>query len=359
MSATTLSSEQASSPDQENILQRVLRNFLLRKIVQGILTALAVVSFTFVLIRLMPSNPVDVYIAELMGTRGMSYDEARNMAISLFAFNPDAPILEQYLSYVGNLLRGDLGNSIQSPGTKVIDILVAFLPWTLFCVGLALLNSFILGILLGMLMAYFRDTPLDYILSAVGSFLSSVPNYLIAILILVVFGVQMGLFRIADVIGGYSPGIKAGFTLEYILDILKHALLPMLTYIATTVGGWMLTMKGSTMSTLGEDYVNVAKARGLPDRRIVLGYVGRNAMLPLFTSLAVSIGFVVGGSVVIEVIFQYPGIGRRLFESISRRDYTVMQGVFLVITIAVVLSNLFADLLYSALDPRVRIEGEK
>lgn len=340
------------------VWQFVTHNYALRTIAQAVLTVFAVVTFTFFLIRLMPGNPLSVYINDLVVSQGMSYQEARDQAISLFAFDPDAPILEQYLTYVGNLLRGDLGKSIRSPGTTVIDILGRFLPWTLFSVGLSLLISFTLGVLLGMTMAYRRDTPLDYILTAIGSFFSSVPNYLIAILILVVFGVQLKVFRVSEVIGGFTPGVDTTNTLVYALDILKHALLPVLTYLIATVGGWMLTMKGSTISTLGEDYVTVALARGIPDRRIIIAYVGRNAMLPLFTQLAISIGFVVGGSVVIENIFQYPGIGLRLVQAINGRDYTVMQGVFVVITIAVVLSNIAAELLYGVLDPRVRVRHQ-
>jgi peptide/nickel transport system permease protein len=336
-----------------------MRSFIVRRAIQAVLTVLAVLTFTFFLIRLMPGNPVDVYIIELTTISGMTHQEARDLALGLFAFDPGAPLGEQYLSYLSNLLRGSMGNSIRSPGIPVTEILATFLPWTLFCVGLSLLISFTLGILLGMTMAYLRDTPFDYALTAIGSFLSSVPNYLIAILILVVFGVQLRWFKMSEVMGGYTPGVKAGFTPEYIFDIFKHAMLPALTYVASTIGGWMLTMKGSTISTLGEDYVNVARARGLSDRRIITAYVGRNAMLPLFTSLAVGIGFIVGGAVVIEVIFQYPGVGRRLFESIMRRDYTVMQGIFLVITVAVVVSNILADLLYGFLDPRIRAGGDK
>lgn len=364
MSTVTTSVE--TRPEYTSALSRlrsrvwhfVTHNYPFRTITQAVVTIFAVITFTFFLVRLMPGNPLSVYINDLVVIQGMSYQEARDQAISLFAFDPDAPLLEQYVTYLTNLLRGDLGNSIRSPGTSVAAILGRFLPWTIFSVGLSLFVSFTLGILLGMTMAYLRDTPLDHILTGVGSFFSSVPNYLIAILIIVIFGVQLRWFRISEVLGAFTPGIQAGFTAEYILDILKHALLPVLTYLIATVGSWMLSMKGSTISTLGEDYVTVAQARGIPDRRIVTAYVGRNAMLPLFTQLAISIGFVVGGSVVIENIFQYPGIGLRLLQAINGRDYTVMQGIFIVITIAVVLSNITAELLYSMLDPRVRVQGE-
>ena len=158
--------------------------------------------------------------------------------------------------------------------------------------------------------------------------------------------------------GALSPNTVPGLTWAFFSDALFHASLPITTYFITTVGAWMLSMKSSTINTLGEDYVTVAKARGLTDWRIITAYVGRNASLPLFTQLALSIGFVVGGSLLIETIFVYQGIGQTLFHAINRRDYTVMQGIFLVITLAVILSNFFADLLYSWLDPRIKLGNE-
>ncbi len=189
----------------------------------------------------------------------------------------------------------------------------------------------------------------------IASIFSSVPNYLIGILLIVLLGVQWKLLPIAQMRGSLSPGIQPSFSLTFILDALYHASLPIVTYVLTTVGVWMLSMKSSTISILGEDYVTVAKARGLREWRITTAYVGRNAALPLFTQLTISIGFVVGGSFLIEQIFQYQGIGAVLLSSINQRDYTVMQGVFLVITLSVVFANFFADILYSWLDPRIKL----
>ena len=156
--------------------------------------------------------------------------------------------------------------------------------------------------------------------------------------------------------GGVNPDIPVGFTFAYIGSVIKHALLPVTTYVIATVGVWMLTMKSSTISTLGEDYINVAKARGLSEQRILFAYVGRNAMLPLVTRLAISIGFVLSGSVIVERFFEYPGLGRALTIAVTGRDYTTMQGIFLVITIAIITSNILADLVLGLLDPRVSLE---
>jgi peptide/nickel transport system permease protein len=208
-------------------------------------------------------------------------------------------------------------------------------------------------------MAYWRGGILDNVMTAVASVMYGVPDFVIALLLLLVAGVQLGWFNPGDVLGGVSQDVEAGFSVDYITDLIQHAGLPVLTYVWTTVGGWILTMKSSTISTLGEDYITVAKARGLSERRILMAYVGRNAMLPLITRLAISVGFVVGGSVIIETLFQYPGLGRLLSTAITSRDYTTMQGVFLTIAAAVVISNIMADLLFGVLDPRVRVGGQK
>ncbi|PJF46313.1 MAG: ABC transporter permease, partial [Candidatus Thermofonsia Clade 3 bacterium] len=166
-----------------NVLQRVFRSYVFRRLVKAVVTIFAVVTATFFLIRLMPSNPVEIFIQEQIAMYGMSYQEARDQASALFAIDLDAPLSQQYLEYLGNLLRGDLGQSYRSKGTYVADIIRQFLPWTLFSVGTSLLISFVLGVVLGMLMAYRRETPIDYALSTFASLVSSVPNYLIAIIL--------------------------------------------------------------------------------------------------------------------------------------------------------------------------------
>ena len=343
----------------QNVWGKLYGNYYVRTLLQSLLTILAVITFTFFLVRLMPGNPVDVYIDYLINQQNMSYNEAYDRAASQFSFDPDANVLEQYVAYMGQLARGDLGRSITSTGTRVIDQILRYLPWTLFCVGLGLLISFIVGMTLGMMAAYYRNSSLDTALSFGSSILSAVPEYIWGLLILIIFGVQLRWFNIGALRGTYDPSLSPGFTLPFILSVLAHAALPVLTYVIGTVGNWTLSMRSSTTSVLGEDYVTVAEARGLPRWRIMTSYVGRNAALPLFTLLAISIGFVIGGSIIVEELFVYKGIGSFLFWSITQRDYTSMQGVFLIITISVVLSNVLADLLYSRLDPRVRVSGEK
>ncbi|GAB4558911.1 MAG: ABC transporter permease [Anaerolineae bacterium] len=355
MTASTSAVPLEMRPARLSLWSRILRNFWVRRGAKALFTIFFVVSLTFFLVRLMPGSPIEIYINSLIEQYGIPYDEAKNQAAALFAIDLDAPLYMQYLSYLKNLLRGDLGTSLISAGTPVSTIILRFLPWTIFSVGIGLILSFSLGILLGMFMAYRRESPLDHVLSAFASIVSSVPNYLIAMMLVVFLGVQWKLVDIAAMRGSMSPGMQPGFNMAFIKDALYHASLPIVTYVITTIGTWMLTMKSSTISTLGEDYVTVAKARGLPERRITLAYVGRNATLPLFTQLTIAIGFIVGGSLLIESVFVYQGIGLILLRSITQRDYSVMQGVFLIITISVIVANLLADVLYSRLDPRIKL----
>jgi peptide/nickel transport system permease protein len=345
-------------PSLIEVAAKIAGNFYVGRVVKALVTVYLVATISFFVVHMMPGSPVDVYIYTLMSQYGVSYETAKNQAAALFAINVDEPLTQQYVDYLVQLLHGNLGNSLLSPGTSVASVMLAYMPWTLFSVGLALLISFILGITLGMLMAYRRESALDHVLSLLGSIFHSVPNYIIGIVLIVLLGIQFPVIDIAKMRGSFSPGIQPGLNLNFFLDALMHASLPVATYVLTTVGGWMLTMKSSTSTTLDEDYVTVARARGLGDWRIMTAYVGRNAVIPLVAQVAIAAGFAVGGSILIETLFVYQGIGWILNSAIAQRDYTVMQGIFLVITISVVVANLLADLLYGKIDPRVRIQGE-
>jgi peptide/nickel transport system permease protein len=335
------------------------RSFVLQRVVKAAFTIFLIATLTFFLIRLLPGNPVETYINALIGQYGMAYADAASQAAGLFSFNPDEPLIQQYFDYLGALAHGDLGRPLMSQGTTVGELIKTYLPWTLFSVGLGLLISFTLGIGLGMVMAYRRESVVDHGLTTIGSLLHSIPNYLLGIMIVVFLGVQLGWLPITSMRGAYSPGVTPALSFDFAKDALYHASLPIAAYVLSTIGSWMLIMKSSTLSTLDEDYVTVARARGLKDRRIATAYVGRNAVLPLFTQLAIAAGFVVGGSILLEPIFQYQGIGVLLRNAVNQRDYPVMQGIFLVITTSVIVANLLADLLYGRLDPRIRITSEE
>lgn len=337
--------------------RRVVSHYLVRRLLKAFLTIFVMASFTFFLVRLMPGSPIEVYITNLVSLYNIPFAEAQQQAASLFSIDLNAPLYQQYITYLGNLAQGDFGTSLVSRGTPVSKLILQYLPWTLFSVGTALIISFTLGILLGMLMAYRRDSILDHVFTSFAAIAAAIPNYIVAILFVVIVGVHLELVSVATMRGSLSPGMKPGLSLAFIRDAFYHAAPLMITYILTTIGTWMLTMRSSTETTLAEDYVTVAKARGLKESRIATAYVGRNATLPLFTQLTISIAFVIGGSLLIEVIFVYQGLGLVLFNAIQQRDYPVMQGVFFVITAMVVFANLFADLVYARLDPRIRIAG--
>ena len=359
MAATTAAAGEAGRIERRleiaSWLRRIGSSYLVRRIFKALFTIFFVTSLTFFVVRLMPGSPIEAYIAQQVGEFGVSYVDAAAQAESLFAINPSEPLYQQYFTYLGRLVQGNLGKSLVSSGAPVSQIILQYLPWTLFSVGLGLIIAFTLGIMLGMVMAYKRESPLDHILSVFASLFHSIPNYLLAVMIIVFFGVRLGWLPLTKMRGSYSPGINPELSATFVLDALYHAALPIAVYVLTTIGSWMLIMKSSTLAALDEDHVTAAKARGLRDGRITTAYVGRNAILPLFTQLAVAIGFVVGGSLLVERVFQYQGVGLILGNVINQRDYPVMQGIFLVITFSVVVANLLADLLYSRLDPRIRV----
>lgn len=353
---TPITTDRATRPSSP--LATVLRSYVLRRLLRAVAVIWVVATGVFFLVRLLPGNPVEVYINTQIAQYGKTYDQAAAEAAGLFSFDPGTPLWRQYLDYLVGLLTGNMGMSIVSPGVSVSEKIALHLPWTLFSVGLALVISVSIGLILGMIMAYRRGGVIDHAVSAIGSAFHAIPNYLLAILIVVVGAVQLGWIDYARMRGNSSPGVKPELSYTFIADAMYHATLPMMTYILTTAGTWALVMKSSTTQVLGEDYVTVAKARGLADVRIQTSYVGRNALLPLVSQIATQAGFVVGGAIFVEQTFSYRGIGLALFEAINSRDYPVIQGVLLVVTITVVLANLLADLINAALDPRIRL-GER
>jgi len=328
-------------------------NWVVKRIINLILTIIISVSVTFLLIRVMPGNPVDTLIQQYL-IEGYSYKEAITAVRALISYMPEEPLYLQYFDFWKAILRGDLGRSI-TLATPVSHILGFAIPWTVFIVSISLLSSFAIGVVLGIYAAYRRGSLFDRSISIFASISQAIPHYIIGVIFIVFLAVQLRLF---PAYGPYGGDVTPGFTLQFISSALYHAALPVITYIVTTFGGWMLAMKSNTVSVLGEYYVVAAKARGLPNRRISLTYVGRNAILPLFTRFAISIGNMFGGVVFVETIFSYPGIGSYLSYAIGVRDWTLMTGCFLLITIAVVISNFVADLLYSKLDPRIRFTAK-
>lgn len=332
------------------------------RVFKVVFTVWVVTTLIFFLIRLMPSNPIEQYIQNLVVQYGMSYEEANARAKALFSIDLDKGLLVQYFDYLKAAIQLDFGTSFLSPGVNVSTIIASRLPWTLFTVGTGLILSFLVGIVLGAISAYRRNAWYEPIISGVSSFLSAIPDFLIAIFVILIFGVftyggTKSIVPIFQMRGNFDSGLTAGFNWPFIKSVLEHGFGPILTYFLSQLGIWVILMKGSTTGCLNADYAVIARARGLSNRTILTSYIGRNAMLPIATEFAMRLGFIIGGSLIIEQLFVYQGIGLELLKATTNRDYPLMQGIFLVMTIAIVLANLLAELVYSVLDPRIRVKG--
>lgn len=330
--------------------------WLVKRVLQAFATLVAVVTLTFGIIRFLPGGPLDFIQAQLQSQLGASASRERMNALArqYVAVDPDKPLHEQYVEYVASLLQGDLGTSmyLREP---VADIIGAALPWTLFVMGISLALSFLIGTGLGALMAYREGSRFDFNLTSLSLLLNSIPYYVVALVLLYALGFQSGIFpthgRVGEVSNPYS--------VEYILSALHHAALPIASVVLSGFGGWALTMRGNSIQVLGEDYLRAARIRGLSTRRLTLQYVGKNAILPMYTSLMISIGFLFGGSIILESIFAYPGVGYYMLQGVNSRDYPLMMGIFLIITIAVIVGIFIADLTYGLIDPRIRVGDEE
>jgi len=326
---------------------------ILRRIGIALFTIFVIVTLTFFIVRKTPGDVMQAWAMDLLDTYSMTYEDALSMVQSWYGYNPNQPILQQYTAYIAGLLRGDLGKSFIYK-VSVNKVLVRALPWTVFVISVSLLLSFGIGVMLGMAMAWKRKSILDPLVTAYASFTGATPDYITALILLIIFAVNLRLFPLK---GAYDATVNPGFTWEFIKSVLKHAALPIAAYTFEHAASWALAMKGSAVGVLGEDYIMAARARGLKERRIMIHYMGRNAILPLVTSLAISMGGMVGGSTLIETVFSYPGVGWFFGEALTKRDFGLMQGLFLFLASSIIFANLAADILYSILDPRIKLEG--
>ena len=320
--------------------------FLARRLGFYLVTAWAAISLNFLIPRLMPGNPVSIMLARLGGQATPQAVAALKQA---FGLDTGQGLMGQYLTYWNHLAHGDLGVSITYYPERVSTVISQALPWTVVLVGTATVISFALGTLLGVVTGWKRGTAWDLLLPAT-TLLTAVPYFWIALLALTVFGVHLGWFPLS---GGYDDTAAAiGFNSAFVSSALAHAALPALTIVVSSVASPMLGMRNMMITTMGEDYVLLAEAKGLRPRQVMFGYAARNAVLPSVTGFALSLGFVVSGAIVTEIVFSYPGIGYVLFNAVGNEDYPLMQGAFLVVTLAVLAASLLADILYLTLDPR-------
>ena len=312
------------------------------------------ITLDFFIPRLAPGDPVAALVGK-MSTKGYITPAMQQTLGAEFGLNTHDTLVVQYFKYLGNLLHGNLGNSIQYFPTPVSKIIGQDIGWSIMLGAAAVIISFVLGCLFGIVVAWKRGSLLDTILSPAMNFLSAIPYFWLALLSLFIFAYLLDWFPLTG--GAYdSLNVNPGLSLDYIGSIIQYAFLPALTLVISSLASWMLTMRNSMITTLSEDYILMAKAKGLSNSRIMFRYAARNAILPNITGFAIAIGAIVGGQLLTEMVFSYPGIGYALFQAVGEQDYAMIQGVFLIITLAVLGANFLADLLYAFLDPRVRVE---
>jgi peptide/nickel transport system permease protein len=317
-----------------------------QRVSQAVVTVFVVLTLSFLVTYVMPGSPVEALLANLE-EQGITGAEAQRQIQTLLTIDPEKPVHLAYYDYMAGMVQGDLGESIWS-SRPVAELLAERAPWSIFLLSWATFISFFVGIILGAFMAYYEGGKLDVGLSVYAMIAGSVPYYIWAIAFLVAFTFIYPIFPTS---GRSSVLVEPGFTVRYMTDIMHHAALPLLSLI---ISGSLasLSMRGNSIRVLGEDYIYVAHVRGLSDSRIALQYVLRNAVLPLYTGFLISVGAMFGGTVILEEVFAYQGMGLLFLDSLERRDFPVVMGCFLVITIAIVIALLFADLTYSKLDPR-------
>lgn len=327
-----------------------MMKYVVKRLIMALVVIYVVVSLSFVMVRVMPGSPMSAMQTQLQQQGDLTPAEIQLKVNSVYGLRPEGSIWRGYFSYVANAFRGDLGRPIDNPSETVVHVIASALPWTIFIVAVSLIISFLVGIALGTLMAAFKDTQFAKVATGVVSLLSAIPSYLVAIILLYLL---TGLHHVFPSGGAYSVSVTPALSWAFIGSVLWYGILPVTATVIVSFGGWALAMKGSAISVLGAEYVRAAESRGLSGRRISQSYVGRNAMLPMVTSLALSLGFMFGGSVFIETYFTYPGIGYYLIQAVNSRDYSLMMGCFLLITVSVVVSNFLVDLLYPMVDPRI------
>ncbi|MET4538770.1 MULTISPECIES: ABC transporter permease [Micrococcaceae] len=321
--------------------------FILRRLGFYLIAFWASITLNFLLPRFMPGDPVSRMFARSQDRMQPEQIEALRKLLGV----DDRPIWEQYVDYLQNIFTGQMGVSISRFPTPVTEVISSQIGWTLLLGGTALVIAAVVGNLLGILAAWKRGGAIDSALPPVLVFIGSFPYFWLAMGALYLFGVVLGWFPIRH---AFTDGLEPAFTWEFIGDVGAHLVLPALTIVLVSIGGWMLGMRNTMIATNSEDYITMAEAKGLRPGRIMLRYAARNAMLPSVTSFGMGLGFVVGGALLTEVVFAYPGVGYQLLNAVQGLDYPLMQGLFLTITAAVLLANFLVDILYVRLDPRVR-----
>jgi len=324
--------------------------YLLRRLGFFLLTLWAALTLNFIIPRFMPGSPLQALRDR---THNKLSPAALEQMLTSYGFKPDENVVVQYLDYLKNMVTGQWGISIGATlGEPVTRIVRQALPWTLGLVGVTTVLAFLLGSLIGVVSGWRRGSRLDSLLPPAFVVTSALPYFWVGLLLILVFSVWTGGLLPSDF--NYDSGLQPAFTPAFVFSVFSHALLPAATILITSIGGWILTMRNNMITTLAEDYVRMGRAKGLSDRRIMTAYAARNAMLPNLSGFAMSLGFVIAGSILVEYVFNYPGLGYLLYNSVQNTDYPLMQALFMLFTVAVLVAVLVCDVAIAILDPRSR-----
>ncbi|MER7892162.1 ABC transporter permease [Micromonospora sp. NPDC094482] len=324
--------------------------FLLRRIAFYLFTAWAAITLNFFIPRMIPGDPISSLLSRYQGR--LSTDAIQSLRV-LFGLDKNQSLFEQYIDYWIQLFHGNLGVSFTFFPSPVSEVIGNSLPWTLGLVGITTIISFLLGTALGVVAGWRRGSWIDGLMPAT-TFLSSIPYFWLGLVAIALLAGPGSFFPSS---GGYEPGLVPAFDQYFIPSAVQHSLLPAATILISSMSGWVLGMRNMMVTVSAEDYITVAHAKGLSERRVALSYAARNALLPNVSGFALALGFIVGGTLLVEIVFSYPGLGYQLFQAVGAKDYPLMQGIFLIITIAVLVANLLADVAYLLLDPRTRKSG--
>ncbi|HUC57466.1 MAG TPA: ABC transporter permease [Streptosporangiaceae bacterium] len=320
--------------------------FILRRLAFYLVAAWVALTLNFFIPRAVPGNAVEAIMSKFPNLQPSAY---RALEAMLGVGHPGS-LWHQYVTYIGDVFTLNFGTDVLQYPAKVSTLLAATIPWTLALVGTATVIAFFAGTLLGIIAGWRHGGWLDRGLPGL-MFLQAIPYFFLALILIEVLAARLNIFPVGQ---GYAGGLIPGWNLAFIGSAVYHSLLPAFTIVITSLAGWMLQMRNVMITTLGEDYVVAAQAKGLPSRRVVFTYAARNALLPQLQGFGLALGFVVSGAIIMEIVFSYPGIGLLLLNSVSADDYPMMQAIFLVITFAVLLANLIVDLVLVFVDPRVR-----
>lgn len=331
-------------------MRGLTRAYVIRRLGMYVLTVWLGATIIFVIPRLVPGDP----IAAMLGRMSQSGAQVENSAAIIASwrarFGLDAPMPIQYLNYLRNSITLDMGYSLAHFPATVTNMVAQAVPWTIGLLAVATVISFILGNVIGALMAWGPTPKWAKQLLPLTLTFTSIPFFMLAILLIYVFGYGL---RWLPVSGGYGRDLILGWNLPFTLSVLQHAILPALAIVIASMGYWALGMRGMMITNAGEDYIILARAKGLSPGRLFFRYAMRNAVLPQVTALALTLGSIVGGATLVEYLFAYPGMGYLLYQAIVSNDYTLIQGIVFILILATATAVLLIDLAYPMIDPRI------